>query len=583
MKPFFVKQFKEYTGVVGQKTSSKTHHIAYLDYTDVMTFLKENYNYFQGHPHKVSNIEVLGHKVTINSLKLRTFAHFDEQNKHQCANPHCGLKPSYFALDIPPSNKKTHYSVAYLSLYGLDQEGNEIEFTHDHTLARCFGGANTLANTTMMCFPCNNQKSRLESRMHHKTLKIIKEYLEDMTGEEVQPQMVLERIKDLNVLPEKEEKVKFIREGLLSLSEVLPVLRDSRKTYHSWFGKKIKTSGIRLQAFAQNDIPCCQNPDCGLPATYFSIERLSNKTFYPDHGYHLNLYGKNLKGEDVQFMHHHILKPGKDGIPEAFAIATLCEDCKKEAMLKDQKIMSKILISMGGVSKDDVEKNKPLIHVSRDQLETMGESKKTVKILETARSLAKYHKCSLEDFIRLCNQKGREENLSSHIDGRQNALMHVVRTLNPITPEGARWFRKEQKNKYGYSSHSSEWSSDYTHLIQQTPYNQIKQRRLQKQIEALAHYYQMSISDYKAYCSQKAQEYHLDNILLPSMNTLRQTCSILNISPQASRWFLLECGHILQVGPERPEGVVETPSNQLMEHVNRMLHQQKISQVGLKK
>jgi hypothetical protein len=40
-----------------------------------------------------------------------------------------------------------------------------VLFTHDHTLARGLGGADAIENTTTMCSPCNQKKSRLEGAL----------------------------------------------------------------------------------------------------------------------------------------------------------------------------------------------------------------------------------------------------------------------------------------------------------------------------------------------------------------------------------------------------------------------------------
>ncbi|MNE15918.1 hypothetical protein D3C76_212610 [compost metagenome] len=102
--------------------------------------------------------ELFGKQVKLFSrgTRLRTF--YSRGTK--CSA--CGLKASYYAVERPVHE---HDDFPYhLNLWGLDKKGNEVLFTHDHTLARSAGGADNVSNTTTMCSPCNFAKSLVEKR-----------------------------------------------------------------------------------------------------------------------------------------------------------------------------------------------------------------------------------------------------------------------------------------------------------------------------------------------------------------------------------------------------------------------------------
>lgn len=97
--------------------------------------------------------------VNVQSLRLRTFLH----SGISCSC--CPNQASFFAVERnrvkPGKNDKAPY---HLNLYGINELGEEILFTHDHVLARALGGEDNLENTTTACGPCNWEKGRLEGR-----------------------------------------------------------------------------------------------------------------------------------------------------------------------------------------------------------------------------------------------------------------------------------------------------------------------------------------------------------------------------------------------------------------------------------
>ena len=104
--------------------------------------------------YKKTRVLLNGLSVNVSGLRLQTFA---KENGLICSC--CGLKAAYFALERNPLERED--MPFHLSLYG-EKDGEEILFTHDHTLARCLGGKNTLKNTTTMCIECNQIKGRKE-------------------------------------------------------------------------------------------------------------------------------------------------------------------------------------------------------------------------------------------------------------------------------------------------------------------------------------------------------------------------------------------------------------------------------------
>ncbi len=96
-----------------------------------------------------------GQDISVSGLRLQTFA---KENGLVCSC--CGLQASHFALERSLPLERVDMPF-HLNLYG-EKDGEEILFTHDHTLARCLGGENTLENTTTMCIECNQIKGRKE-------------------------------------------------------------------------------------------------------------------------------------------------------------------------------------------------------------------------------------------------------------------------------------------------------------------------------------------------------------------------------------------------------------------------------------
>jgi hypothetical protein len=92
--------------------------------------------------------------VNCSSLRLQTF----RRRGVKCVC--CGIDASFFAFEKQVFN--TQQNVHHANLWGFDKDGNEVLFTHDHTIARALGGVDNLSNTKTMCGPCNWAKGEQE-------------------------------------------------------------------------------------------------------------------------------------------------------------------------------------------------------------------------------------------------------------------------------------------------------------------------------------------------------------------------------------------------------------------------------------
>lgn len=87
-----------------------------------------------------------GKMVKADSLRMRTF----KEKGQVCAA--CGLKATHFAIERHAYQKEGPY---HINMYGVDSDGDDVLFTHDHIHPRSKGGADNITNTQTMCGPCN--------------------------------------------------------------------------------------------------------------------------------------------------------------------------------------------------------------------------------------------------------------------------------------------------------------------------------------------------------------------------------------------------------------------------------------------
>lgn len=102
--------------------------------------------------------EVNGTPVKLSSLRLQTFA------AHGTTCAECGQEASFFAVERDLAQAARNGSF-HINLYGIDSEGKDVLFTHDHVVARALGGKDRLENTRTCCYHCNNKKAGLEGEI----------------------------------------------------------------------------------------------------------------------------------------------------------------------------------------------------------------------------------------------------------------------------------------------------------------------------------------------------------------------------------------------------------------------------------
>lgn len=68
----------------------------------------------------------------------------------------CGLKGQYFWLEKNNDNRTKTW---HFNLYGVDENGREVQMTKDHIIPKSCGGKNHVDNYQPMCCRCNLAKS----------------------------------------------------------------------------------------------------------------------------------------------------------------------------------------------------------------------------------------------------------------------------------------------------------------------------------------------------------------------------------------------------------------------------------------
>jgi hypothetical protein len=93
--------------------------------------------------------------VSIDSRRIQTFLY----SGFKCVS--CGIQGSYFVLERHGQGHQSGCGKWHLSLYGLNDNNEEVLMTRDHILPRSLGGKNTLRNSQTMCAICNRKKANL--------------------------------------------------------------------------------------------------------------------------------------------------------------------------------------------------------------------------------------------------------------------------------------------------------------------------------------------------------------------------------------------------------------------------------------
>lgn len=135
------------------------------------------------------------------------------------------------------------------------------------------------------------------------------------------------KFKDTSLAATESDLIFKSRHSIISL-DILPLLRDAKKTGKDLMiinGVPVKITSQRYIVF-QKSLTCCK---CGLTGEYFAIERNIDSTTY-----HLNLYGKNNKGEEVLLTKDHIKPKSLGGKNHHSNYQTMCVDCNTEKASK---------------------------------------------------------------------------------------------------------------------------------------------------------------------------------------------------------------------------------------------------------
>lgn len=133
-----------------------------IDAIQKFCYLTKNLSSKEAKIHIDKRTEFSGQLVRLGSVRLQTFAAYGTT----CVC--CNKKATHFAMERHLNNEVYH-----LNLYGIDDDGSELLFTHDHILARSLGGPDHICNTQTMCTKCNSYKSIGEHKefMLRKTIK----------------------------------------------------------------------------------------------------------------------------------------------------------------------------------------------------------------------------------------------------------------------------------------------------------------------------------------------------------------------------------------------------------------------------
>jgi len=154
------------------------NRLATIPLAELMSIVDGKYGKFERLP--VSS----GHVVGVSFLRLQTFKRDYDNGCLHCSD--CGIKATFVSIDIFKNNRND--APPHANLYGLNEMGDEVLFTQDHTLARGLGGADTLENATTMCNACNAKKSKQESGIANaRQFEKVKQYMQENP---MRPEMV---------------------------------------------------------------------------------------------------------------------------------------------------------------------------------------------------------------------------------------------------------------------------------------------------------------------------------------------------------------------------------------------------------
>ena len=90
----------------------------------------------------------LGKKVKMSSSRYELW----KTKPHKCVC--CGLKGQYIAVERNGFDGDRHH----FNMYGVNQQGYEVQMTLDHIIPKSKGGPNIIENYQIMCERCNSEK-----------------------------------------------------------------------------------------------------------------------------------------------------------------------------------------------------------------------------------------------------------------------------------------------------------------------------------------------------------------------------------------------------------------------------------------
>lgn len=136
-----------------------------------------------------------------------------------------------------------------------------------------------------------------------------------------------------------------------TFSIIAPHLDPDRKGTEriDFHGDMIKSNSQRYQTFYYKGCTCAK---CGLKASYFEKNKMSNEK-----SYHLNLYGIDENGNEVLFTKDHILPKSKGGEDYITNFQPMCERCNVEkhvdmsakdkihAVISKPKIIKRLMVN----------------------------------------------------------------------------------------------------------------------------------------------------------------------------------------------------------------------------------------------
>lgn len=102
-------------------------------------------------------------KIKVKMVDKYSDGRYDNFFLHGTDCVSCGIKGEYFWLEtfyVPKSTHGAFYKNKWhFNLYGIDDNGNEVQLTKDHIIPKSKGGADSLENYQTMCDRCNMVKS----------------------------------------------------------------------------------------------------------------------------------------------------------------------------------------------------------------------------------------------------------------------------------------------------------------------------------------------------------------------------------------------------------------------------------------